>query len=90
MARIFAKNLSDKKVMGIDGSDIGTLYNMVVDLRTGALIDLVIKPDMALDTTGFRTENDFVLVSFEAVRAVKDYIVIDVKTLAATSQGCRK
>ncbi len=80
MVRSFAKNLSDKKVMGIDGSNIGTMQNLVVDLHTGALVDLVIKPDMAFDTTGFRTEDNFVLVSFESVRAMKDYIVVDLKT----------
>ena len=80
MVRNFAKNLSDKKVMGIDGSNIGTMQNLVIDLNTGALVDLVIKPDMAFDTTGFRTEDNFVLVSFEAVRAMKDYIVVDLKT----------
>ncbi|NYT00761.1 MAG: PRC-barrel domain containing protein [Methanocellales archaeon] len=80
MVRSFAKNLSDKKVMGIDGSNIGTMQNLVVDLHTGALVDLVIKPDMAFDATGFRTEDNFVLVSFEAVRAMKDYIVVDLKT----------
>ena len=80
MVRSFAKNLSDKKVMGIDGSNIGTMQNLVVDLHTGALVDIVIKPDMAFDTTGFRTEDNFMLVSFEAVRAMKDYIVVDLKT----------
>ncbi|MDD3420935.1 MAG: PRC-barrel domain-containing protein [Methanocellales archaeon] len=79
MVRSFAKNLSNKKVMGIDGSNIGTMHNVVVDLHTGALIDLVIKPDMAFDTEGFRTEDNFMLVSFEAVRAMKDYIVVDLK-----------
>lgn len=79
MAKRFVKNLSNKKVMGIDGSNVGTMHNVVADLHTGALIDLVIKPDMAFDTGGFRTADDFMLVSFEAVRAMKDYIVVDLK-----------
>jgi len=77
MAKIFSRNLFDKHVMGADGTEIGTLYNMVIDIRTGDLIDLVIKPDMALDTTNFRIEDKFVLIPFESVRAVKDYIVVE-------------
>lgn len=77
MAKIFTKNLFDKHVMGSDGTEIGILYNIVVDIRTGDLIDLVIKPDMALDTTNFRVEDNFVLIPFESVRAVKDYVVVE-------------
>ncbi len=77
MARIFTRDIFDKHVMGADGTEIGTLYNIVVDIRTGDLIDLVIKPNIALDTTNFRIEDNFVLIPFESVRAVKDYIVVE-------------
>ena len=87
MVKSFVKNLSNKKVMGIDGSNVGTMHNVVVDLRTGALIDLVIKPDMAFDIEGFRTADNFMLVSFEAVRAMKDYIVVDLKMHKTKGDG---
>ncbi len=82
MSKIFTKNLFDKHVMGMDGTEIGTLYNIVADFRTGNLLDLVIRPDIALNTDGFRMEDGFILIPFDSVRAVKDYIVVDKKTPA--------
>ncbi|MHC1584739.1 MAG: PRC-barrel domain-containing protein [Candidatus Syntropharchaeia archaeon] len=79
MSRIFAQTLSDKKVMSIDGVVIGTLENIIVDMKTGELIDLVVKPDIGLDTTDYRMEDDHVLLPFDSVRAIKDFISIDRK-----------
>jgi sporulation protein YlmC with PRC-barrel domain len=77
---IFAKNLSNKQVMGSDGTDLGTLYDLIVDVNTGDILDLMVKPDPDLNIQEFRVENDFLLLPFESVRAIKDYIVVDRKT----------
>jgi sporulation protein YlmC with PRC-barrel domain len=77
---IFAKNLSNKQVMGSDGTDLGTLYDLVVDVNTGDILDLMVKPDPDLNVQEFRVENDFLLLPFDSVRAIKDYIVVDRKT----------
>jgi sporulation protein YlmC with PRC-barrel domain len=79
MAKIFAKHLSDRKVVTTDGSAIGTLYNITVDLKTGRLIDLVVKPDPGANLEGYNIEDNFVLLPFECVRAVQDFIAIDKK-----------
>ena len=76
------KELSNKKVMGTDGSEMGILYNITCDMRTGDLVNLIIRPDMTLNVESYRTEDGFVLVPFSAVRAVKDYIVVDKKASA--------
>lgn len=81
MSKVFAKNLSSKQVMATDGTELGVLFNMVMDVKTGDLIDLLIKPDLALDTSKYQTDEQYIIVPFEAVRAIKDYIVVD-KTLA--------
>ncbi|MGZ4863630.1 MAG: PRC-barrel domain-containing protein [Halobacteriota archaeon] len=78
---IFAKNLSNKQVMGSDGSDIGTLYDLIIDENTGDILDLKVKPDPDLNVQEFRTENDFIFLPFDAVRAIKDYIVVDRKLI---------
>jgi sporulation protein YlmC with PRC-barrel domain len=49
MTRIFARNLRDKQVMSSDGITLGILNNIVIDVKSGAVIDLVVKPDIALD-----------------------------------------
>lgn len=66
--------------MGSDGTDLGTLYDLIVDVNTGDILDLMVKPDPDLNIQEFRVENDFLLLPFESVRAIKDYIVVDRKT----------
>ncbi|MEA1945524.1 MAG: PRC-barrel domain-containing protein [Euryarchaeota archaeon] len=77
MARIFAKNLSKKNVMSSDGSLLGVLYNIVMDIHTGELINLVVKPDLSVDRTMYQAEGNYMLIPFSAVRAVRDFIVVD-------------
>ncbi|MCG7849988.1 MAG: PRC-barrel domain-containing protein [ANME-2 cluster archaeon] len=85
MTRIFARNLRDKQVMSSDGITLGVLNNFVIDVRTGTVIDLVIKPDIALDKGKYYVQDEFVLVPFDSVRSIKDYVVVD-KNLSR-SQG---
>ena len=80
MAEILAENLSGKAVMGSDGSELGMLYNISVDLRSGRLIDLLVTPDEERDGP----EPDFELdddgrykVPVSNVQAVKDYIIVE-------------
>ncbi len=77
MASIFAKNLSKKNVMSSDGSVIGVLYNIVMDVRTGELVNLVVKPDLSVDKSRYQMEGNYILIGFDAVRAVRDFIVVD-------------
>lgn len=77
MAKIFAKNLPGKKVMATDGGEMGTLANITMDLRTGSLLDLVVKPDMAFDIGRYEKDGKYILLPFHAVRAIKDYVVVD-------------
>ncbi|KXS44743.1 MAG: PRC-barrel domain-containing protein [Methanolobus sp. T82-4] len=77
MANVFAKNLSSKQVMATDGTEIGILFNIVMDAATGNLINLIVKPDMSLDTSKYQTDDQYILLPFESVRAIKDYIVVD-------------
>jgi sporulation protein YlmC with PRC-barrel domain len=77
MANVFEKNLSSKQVMATDGTEIGILYNIVMDIKTGELIDLIVKPDMSLDTSKYTIDEQYILLPFESVRAIKDYIVVD-------------
>jgi len=83
MARIFAKNLSKKNVMSSDGSVIGVLYNIVMDVRTGKLVNLVVKPDMSVDKSRYQMDGNYILIGFSAVRAVRDFIVVDKKDAMA-------
>jgi sporulation protein YlmC with PRC-barrel domain len=77
MTRILARQLSKKKIMTNDGKVIGTLKNITVDDETGQVIDLIIHPDSSFDSSGYRLEGDKLYINFEAVKDIKDYIVVD-------------
>jgi sporulation protein YlmC with PRC-barrel domain len=80
MADVLAENLSGKSVMGADGTELGLLYNITMDLKTGSLGDLLVQPDEAIrvDTLQFDTDDaGRIRVPVSRVQAVKDYIVID-------------
>jgi sporulation protein YlmC with PRC-barrel domain len=77
MTRILAHQLSKKKIMTNDGKVIGTLKNIIVDDETGQVIDLIIHADSSFDTSGYRLEGDKLYINFEAVKDIKDYIVVD-------------
>jgi sporulation protein YlmC with PRC-barrel domain len=78
MTRIFARSLSRKKIMSNDGKLIGTLKNIRVDFDSGQVIEMIIHPDQSFVTDGYAMEdNNLLLVPFEAVKDIKDYIVVD-------------
>ncbi|MFB6161575.1 MAG: PRC-barrel domain-containing protein [Haloferacaceae archaeon] len=80
MADILAENLSGKSVMGSDGTELGMLYNITMDLRTGALHDLLVEPneEFPVDGSAFDLDEEGLLhVPVSNVQAVKDYIVVE-------------
>jgi len=77
MADILAENLSGKDVMGTDGAELGSLYNITMDLDTGSLEHLVIDVHETLGETTFeRDETGRLLVPVERVQAVKDHMIV--------------
>ncbi|MCZ7383178.1 MAG: PRC-barrel domain-containing protein [Candidatus Methanoperedens sp.] len=84
MAKILAKNLANKRVMLTDGSELGFASNVVIDTQSGALIYLVVKPTAMVETSKYKTQNGYVLIPFEAVRAAKDYAIVDKKLITGS------
>ena len=80
MADILAENLSGKAVMGSDGTELGMLYNITMDLKTGMLHDLLVSPneEVPVENSGFAAdEAGRIKVPVSKVQAVKDYIVVE-------------
>lgn len=69
--------LSDKRVMDSEGVEVGILHNIVAEAATGMLKELVVRPADDLDTSRFKKEDEFILIPFEAVKAVRDVIIVD-------------
>ena len=79
MVDILAENLSGKAVMSSDGTELGDLYNITMDLKSGELNDLLVSPHEQLspDRLGFDVdETGRLKVPVANVQAVKDYIVV--------------
>ena len=81
MAKILAKNLANKRVMLTDGSELGYATDVVMDMQGGSLIYLVVKPTNNVDISKYKKQNNYVLIPFEAVRAAKDYAIVDKKLI---------
>ncbi|MDN7025558.1 PRC-barrel domain containing protein [Methanoculleus sp. FWC-SCC1] len=77
MSKTFSRTMARKRVMSTDGVLIGTIKNVMVDLGTGQVVDLIVKPDESFRTEGYRMDGDKMFVPFEAVKDIKDYIVVD-------------
>lgn len=78
MAEILAKNISSKAVMGSDGSELGKLYNLTMDLETGRLEHLVVTPDESYHGGEFETDSQGrALIPVRRVQAVKDHMIIE-------------
>lgn len=79
MAEILAENLSGKSVMGADGSELGMLYNITMDVHSGRLRHLLVSPDEDNPPQGIDFEQDDAgrfQIPVGNVQAVKDYIIV--------------
>lgn len=83
MEKISAQKLTDKLVMDSEGTEMGVLHNVVADAGTGTLTELVVKPATELDTSRFRKEGNYIIMPFDAVKAVGDVIVVDSEKIRA-------
>jgi sporulation protein YlmC with PRC-barrel domain len=81
MAKILAKNLSNKRVMLTDGSELGTVNNVIMESKTGELLYLMVKPNTFVDISKYKNQANYLLIPFVAVRAAKDYAIVDKKLI---------
>ncbi|MFB6085701.1 MAG: PRC-barrel domain-containing protein [Halodesulfurarchaeum sp.] len=79
MADMLAETLSGKSVMGADGTELGELYNVTMDLETGRLEHLLVSPlEEGSAQVDFPTdEGGRFEIPVSRVQAVKDYIVVE-------------
>lgn len=76
--KYYAKRLLDnKKIMSTDAKELGILEDIHINAKTGAIMDLVITPSDGVDVTKYQKDENYILIPFAAVSAVKDYIIVD-------------
>jgi sporulation protein YlmC with PRC-barrel domain len=72
-----ASEIAGYGVMTTDGIELGTLENVLVDPRTGALETLCVSPT-GTGIEGFdRNEGGQLLISAHRVRARSDYVLVE-------------
>jgi len=72
LSKVFAGSIDGKEIVEVEGTVLWQLENVVFDLQTGQLIDLVAKPDSQLKRQKYREDGKYVLIPFSSVVAVKD------------------
>lgn len=81
---VIAKQLAGKLLVTNDGEGIGRLVDLVVNEVTGKIMNLIAdpNPDSAI-ARRMKKEDGMLTVSYSAVLAVSDYIILDKKAVAA-------
>jgi len=77
LGKVFAGSIADKEIVNVDGRVLGDLENLIYEVMTGRLVDLVVKPNSGLDRSRYREDGKYVLIPYSSVVAIKDYIVVD-------------
>ena len=77
MKSILARTLARKQIITNDGKVLGVLKNLLIDIESGQITEIVVTPDPGFDVTGYHMDGERILVPFESVRDIKDYIVVD-------------
>lgn len=77
MSKVYSGSLAGKEIVTVEGTILGQVENMIFDIQTGQLVDLVVKPDSELSRQKYREDGKYVLIPFSSVHAIKDYIVVD-------------
>jgi len=77
LGKVFSGSIAGKEIVNIDGMVLGKLEDIILEVQTGKLVDLLVKPNRELNRMKYREDGKFVLIPFASVVAIKDYIVID-------------
>lgn len=79
---LIARQLSGKKIITNDGEDFGRLVDVNINEVTGKVENLVIEPNPDSQGAGkLRKEDGMVLIPYEAVTAVGDYVIVEKRNL---------
>ncbi len=77
MQEILAKQLSEKTVIGDNGTEVGSLYNVTMDIKSGRLEDLVVSPESNGADLDFETDpQGRYIIPQRLVKSVGDHLVV--------------
>ncbi|MDD5022979.1 MAG: PRC-barrel domain-containing protein [Candidatus ainarchaeum sp.] len=79
---LIARQLSSKRVITNEGEEFGKLVDLNISETTGKIETLVIEPNPDNSMADkMRKEDGMVMVPYESVLAVSDYVLIEKRSL---------
>lgn len=77
MTTVLASTLSETPVMGSDGTEIGTVHNLTMNVETGELQRVLVTPAND-DIRGFdRNDDGKIIVPASRMSDLDDYLIVD-------------
>lgn len=78
--KIKASDFTGRTLMSAEGQMIGIIQDVVADTKTGELHHVLVIPNEDVDPRYYKTDTQGRLVlPFDAVKSVRDVVVMDVK-----------
>lgn len=78
--KMFATSLKGKRVMTVEGEELGDIDSIVADVKSGGLEHLLVRPVESVDPKLFKTDSEGRLVlPFSGIKSVKDVIIMELK-----------
>ncbi|WP_211611433.1 PRC-barrel domain-containing protein [Halorientalis persicus] len=76
MAVVLAKELSNKPVLSADGEELGHVYNLTMDAKTGALESVLVEPSDHLIAGFETTDNGRLRVPARCIDDLSDFLIV--------------
>jgi sporulation protein YlmC with PRC-barrel domain len=79
---VIARQLAGKKIITNEGEEVGRLIDIEINEKNGRLETLIVEPSPDSELVKKLKKNDgYVYISYPAVLAASDYIIVDRKIL---------
>ncbi|WP_049923742.1 PRC-barrel domain-containing protein [Halopiger djelfimassiliensis] len=77
MSKVLASTLSEKPVMKSDGTKLGTVHNVTMNLETGALETVYVSPPADASHGIETTDDGLIPVSARYISGLDDYLIVE-------------
>ena len=78
--KMFATALKGRRVVTIEGEELGDIDTVVVDIKSGSIEHLLITPLETVDAKLFKTDTQGRLVlPFSSIKSIKDVAIMELK-----------
>ncbi|MCL5430600.1 MAG: PRC-barrel domain-containing protein [Candidatus Marsarchaeota archaeon] len=79
---ILARQLVGKKVITLDGYDVGRTVDIEINPVSGKILNLLVEPDMDSEIANkLKVDGGQVKIAIDSLHAVNNYVMVDRKNL---------